>query len=133
MGIRLVAGDMLKPETYRDEVLQTDVAIHCAQLSPAGRYTRKSKERINAADRLMTETLAGACLQSGKALLYTSGCFNYGDYGADWINEETPARPSPLGEGHHAMVEYLMNLHHRQGLKVTVLTAGFVYGPGGLF
>ena len=133
LGVSIVVGDMLKPETYLKEVKEADVTIHCAQLGTSGKYTRKSKERINEADKIMTEALAGQCLRHNKALIYTSGCFNYGDHGDQWITEASPANPSPLGEGHHAMVEYLLGMHREKGLKVTVLTAGFVYGPGGLF
>ena len=133
LGVNLVVGDMLKPESYRQEVQKNEVTIHCAQLTVKGRYTKKAKRLINEADRIMTEVIAEECLQHEKSMIYTSGCFNYGDHGDDWITEATPANPSPLGEGHHAMVEYLMKLHRERGLNVTIITAGFVYGPGGLF
>ncbi len=132
-GVTLVVGDMLDPETYAPEIRKNDTVIHCAQLTVKGRYTQKSKQRINTADRIMTEALAQECLRYEKAFIYTSGCFNYGNHGDAWITEDTPANPSPLGEGHHAMVEYLMKKHRDHQLKVAVITAGFVYGPGGLF
>ncbi len=108
LGARIVVGDMLKPETYLKEVKLTEVTIHCAQLSTPGRYTKKSKAQINQADKIMTQALASQCLLDNKAFIYTSGCFNYGDHGEHWITEATLANPSPLGEGHHAMVEYLL-------------------------
>lgn len=133
LGVQLVVGDMLDGETYRQEVRKNDTIIHSAQLTVKGRYTKKSKQLINGADKMMTETLVKECLQHNKALIYTSGCFNYGDHGEKWISEDTPGDPSPLGEGHHAMVAYLMKEHQDNKLKVSIITAGFVYGPGGLF
>ncbi|HEX8528384.1 MAG TPA: hypothetical protein VF646_00110, partial [Cytophagales bacterium] len=41
--------------------------------------------------------------------------------------------PSPLGEGHFRTVEMLNRLHQSRGLKVIIITSGFVYGAGGLF
>ena len=131
--VRLIVGDMREPDTYVAEAGRNAVTIHCAQLTVPGRFTSRAKHRINAADRIMTEALAEVCRTNGTTLLYTSGCFNYGDCGESWITEATPANPSPLGEGHQAMVDYLMKQHRRNGLRVVVLTAGFVYGPGGLF
>lgn len=132
-GVHLERGDMLAPDTYRPLVVGADVVIHAAQLSVGGRFTRATQRQINEADALMTTTLADECLRHGKKLVYASGCFNYGDHGDAWIDETSAASPSPLGEGHHAMVQYLLDRHQRERLRVTIVTAGFVYGPGGLF
>lgn len=126
-------GEMAAAQTYLPVVPTVDAVVQAAQLSVQGRFTNASKQRINQADQHMTLALAQACLQYDKRLVYTSGCFNYGDHGATWIDETTPAIPSPLGEGHAAVVAQLLALHHQQGLDVIVLSPGFVYGPGGLF
>lgn len=126
-------GEMLQPATYLGIVPTVDAVIQAAQLSVSGRFTSRSKEQINRADETMTLALAEACLQYSKRLLYTSGCFNYGDHGAAWIDERTPATPSPLGEGHARVVDRLLALHRTRGLDAVVLSPGFVYGAGGLF
>lgn len=126
-------GDMASSETYLSVVPTVDVIIQAAQLSVKGRFTKASQDKVNAADEAMTMALAEACLEHGKRLIYTSGCFNYGDHGADWIDETTPANPSPLGEGHARVVAQLLALHQNKGLNVLILSPGFVYGPGGLF
>lgn len=133
LGATLVVGDMLQPASYVSQVAAADVVIHCAQLTMGGRLTKRAIATINQADATMTNALAEACLAHDKALLYTSGYFNYGDHGDAWITETTPTKPSPLGVGHQQMVEYLFGLHRQHGLRVAVLTAGFVYGAGGLF
>lgn len=132
-GMTPQLGEMTLPQTYVPVVPTVDAVIQTAQLSTRGRFTNASKAKINEADKAMTLALANACIQHDKVLIYTSGCFNYGDHGTTWINEQTRANPSPLGEGHAHVVTELMRLHQNEDLKLLVLSPGFVYGPGGLF
>lgn len=132
-GMTPIVGEMTSPETYLSVIPTVDAVIQTAQLSVKGRFTNANKDKINQADESMTLALAKACLQHGKLIIYTSGCFNYGDHGTNWIDEDTPSNPSPLGEGHALVVSQLMSLHKNEGLKLVVLSPGFVYGPGGLF
>lgn len=133
LGATFTIGDMLKPDSYEGIVSTVDAVIHTAQYGIQGRFTRQKFKQIEQADVLMTSTLAQACLQHGKKLLYTSGVFNYGDHGDEWITEQTPLHPSPLGEAHTKMAEELLSLFREQHLHVIILSPGFVYGPGGLF
>lgn len=132
-GMVAQIGEMTDPQTYIPIVATADAVIQTAQLGVTGRFTDASKDKINRADEDMTLTLARACIEQDKVLIYTSGCFNYGDHGTDWIDEHTPATPSPLGEGHAQVVTQLMTLHKKENLKLLVISPGFVYGPGGLF
>lgn len=132
-GAALAVGEMLRPDTYVPKVSEVDAVVHTAQYGTSGRLTRAKLEQVKAADEIMTKALAQACLEQRKRLVYTSGCFNYGDHGDAWITETTPETPSPLGEGHHDLTNYLLGLHQQDGLEVIILAPGFVYGPGGLF
>lgn len=129
-GAELVVGDMLVPDTYASAVEKVDAVVHTAQLGSAGRLTAARARRIRFADHVMTTALADVCAAAGKRLVYTSGCFNYGNRGDEWITEATPFAPSPLGVGHAAEVTAL---RQRDGLDLVVVSPGFVYGPGGLF
>jgi dihydroflavonol-4-reductase len=131
-GAELAVGDMLDPSSYRPLVERVDAVVHTAQYAAGGRLTAARHARLRGADHVMTEALAQECQARGKRLVYTSGCFNYGDRGAEPITEDTPFAPSPLGRGHAAEVLALRE-RHRAGLDVVVLSPGFVYGPGGLF
>ena len=133
LGATFTVGDMLKPASYEGIVQTVDAVIHTAQYGIQGRFTRKKFKQIEQADMLMTRTLSRACLAHNKKLLYTSGVFNYGDHGQEWITERTPLHPSPLGEAHTKMVEELLTVYREQHLRVIILSPGFVYGPGGLF
>ena len=132
-GAALAVGEMLEPDTYTPLVGEVDAVVHTAQYGTSGRLTRAKLEQVKAADATMTKALAQQCLELHKRLVYTSGCFNYGDHGDAWLTEATPETPSPLGEGHHDLTTYLLDLHRQNGLDVVVLAPGFVYGPGGLF
>ena len=132
LGATLVVGDMEQPTGYVSQVAKVDVVIHCAQLTTEGRLTKRKIAAINRADATMTEALAEACLEHDKSLLYTSGYFGYGDHGDAWITETTLTNPTPLGVGHQRMVEYLIGLQRQHGLRAAFVTAGFVYGAGGL-
>ena len=132
-GMRVAIGDMLDPESYVPLVAEVDAVVQAAQQGVSGRMTRAKVERINEADERMTLALAEACIEHGRLLVYTNGCFGYGDHGDEWITERTPLAPSPMGVGHALVVARLRDLHERRRLRLVVLTAGFVYGPGGLF
>lgn len=132
-GVRLHRGDMRDPGTYAPLVADVDAVVHAAQLAVAGRLTPRRAERLFAADALMTQALADACLTHGRRLVYTGGCFDWGDHGERWIDEDTPAIPSPMGVGHARQARHLQVRHDRDGLDVVRLAPGFVYGPGGLF
>lgn len=132
-GMTTQVGEMVSPQTYLSVIPSIDAVIQAAQLSVGGRFTNASKDKVNQADEIMSLALAKECIQHDKILVYTSGCFNYGDHGANWISENTLPNPSPLGEGHAHVVAKLVSLQKSKGLKLLILSPGFVYGPGGLF
>lgn len=129
-GADLRRGDMTDPATYVPLVGEVDAVVHAAQKAVGGRLTRRRAEEIFAADALMTAELATACRAGGKRLLYTGGCFDWGDRGEEWITEETPLTPSPMGVGHARQARVLDAM---ADLDVVRVSPGFVYGPGGLF
>ncbi|MER7758942.1 NAD-dependent epimerase/dehydratase family protein [Streptomyces sp. NPDC097619] len=131
-GVRVHTADMLRPETYTGLAASHDAVVHAAQLRTTGRLSAARLARMRTADRVMTTTLAEDCLRHGTRLLYTGGAFVYGDHGRDWIDEDTPHTPAPLGVGHAAGAALLKTLGAR-GLDAVTLYAGFAYGPGGNF
>ena len=131
-GVVLHAGDMREPASYVPVVGQVDSVVQAAQLSTSGRVTRGRAAQVFAAEHTMTTALANACLDHGRRLMYTGGCFDWGDHGDDWITEETALSPSPMGEGHAREARLLQRMHAERGLDVVRLNPGFVYGPGGL-
>ncbi len=126
-------GDMLVPATYVPLVEDVDAVVHAAQLAIPGRLTPARSGQLFDADAVMTQALADECVRQGKRLVYTGGCFDWGDHGEEWVDEATPLTPSPMGVGHARQAEYLDGRHRNDGLDVVRLSPAFVYGPGGLF
>jgi len=131
-GVKLHHGDMRDPASYVPLVTQVDAVVQAAQLSTSGRVTKARTQAVFAAEHTMTAALAQACLEHGRRLLYTGGCFDWGDHGEEWITEDTALSPSPMGEGHAREAGLLQQMHSERGLDVVRLNPGFVYGPGGL-
>src|SRR5450631_37787 len=92
-GVSLHAGDMREPGTYVPLVGQVDAVVQAAQLSTAGRVTRAKAQAVFAAEHIMTSALSQACLDQQKRLVYTGGCFDWGDCGEEMITELTPLSP----------------------------------------
>lgn len=130
-GARVVRADMRSPATFESLVSRADAVVHAAQLNTRMPVTTRRLRRMARADEVMTTALARECASQGKRLLYTSGCFIYGDHRGDWITERTPLNPSPLGRHHAAHVGMLQR--HSPRLDVVIACLGFVYGPGGTF
>lgn len=131
-GMTVLEGDMTAPASYVPTVEGVDAVIHTAQLAVPGRLTPARAREVFRADAVMTSPLAGACVRSNRRLVYTGGCFDWGDRGEAWIDEATPLDPSPMGVGHARQARFLDEAHTREGLDVVRLSPGFVYGPGGL-
>jgi nucleoside-diphosphate-sugar epimerase len=124
---------MLRPETYVPIVGEVDAVIDAAQIPTVGRFGTAKLKAVQEADHVMTGALAAECIAKKRRFIYTSGVFSYGDRGDQWITEETPFNPSPLGVGHASEIGRLRELNASEGLDNVVVSAGFVIGPGGLF
>ena len=116
---------MREPATYVPLVGEVDSVVQAAQLSTAERVTRAPAAEVFAAEHTMTAALAHACLDQGRRLLYTGGCFDWGDHGDKWITEDPALSPSPMGEGHAREARLLQRMHAEQGLDVRAAEPGF--------
>jgi hypothetical protein len=94
------------------------------QLSTAGRVTRAKAQAVFAAEHIMTSAVSDPCLDRHKRLVYTGGCFDWGDRGEEMITELTPLSPSPMGQGHAREAAALQRLHDERGLDVVRLNPG---------
>jgi nucleoside-diphosphate-sugar epimerase len=128
-GFEVVVGDLTRPETYRAAVEAADCVVHAGQRRTRGRITDRQVRLLAETDATAVATIAAAARAGGTRVVYTSGAFVFGDHGADWVDEDTPFTPVPLGTYHAAGVRALRAAE----VDLRVLTLGFVYGPGGNF
>jgi nucleoside-diphosphate-sugar epimerase len=85
---------------------------------------------MHESDALMTRTLAAACLQQQKLMLYTSGALAHVGEGEASLQSAPGSRPCRLALGHANMVRELRSMHRERGLAVRIVSPGFVYGVG---
>jgi nucleoside-diphosphate-sugar epimerase len=126
-----VIGDMWQPATYEPLVSRVDAVIHTAQQTLRGRWTRRQISAMHRSDAVMTRVLAQACRAQSKRFIYTSGALTHVGHDGQWLDPAVPPRPCRLAQGHAAMVRELQAMHDDHGLRVMIISPGFVYGPGG--
>jgi nucleoside-diphosphate-sugar epimerase len=118
--VRVVAGNLNRPATYRAELAACDVCITTALdfADPAG------------TDRLLFEVLRNLPAKAdGKRLfIYTTGALVYGKVPAGVLDEATPGNPAhPL----HFRLELEQEVFELDNLRTVVVRPGFLYGLDG--
>lgn len=119
--VRLVVGDVSDPESYHDEVRESDVVIHTA-------FDRK---RLRETDRALMQVLREAPAPQGRArrrLIYTTGSSILGNTSVPVLDETTPPNPQyPLAFRCELEREALA----LENVGVTVLRPCFMFGNDG--
>ena len=129
-GIRLIEGDLLRPESLASAVADMDAVYHLAVLghfnegaSGADDFTRTNVKGTGA--------LFQACLDAGVArVVYTSTSAALGFVKAKVIDENSEPNPlTPYGES-KLEADRLVRDFAVRGLPVVTLRFTHVYGPG---
>ena len=146
-AVRTLAGDVTRPAPLRAALRRVDVLYHAAALTRVGLppkdYPRLERANVEATRALLT--LAG---EAGVSrIIYTSTLAVYGDTGASLsgptglsgssqpVYEATPLPAALPGASayahskHRAHTQVVLPLI-QQGLPVTVVCPGLLYGPG---
>jgi len=121
MGIEAVAGRLDDPASLAAAARGCEVIVHAALGSGADRFEQ---------DRAAVESLIGAARAGGggTAVLYTSGCWIYGDTAGRIADETTKVNPgsyAPLRPGTERLVL------EADGARGIVLRPGCLYGGAG--
>ena len=119
--IRLVAGDLRRPATYRTELAACQVCLSCALdfLDPAG------------TDRLLLETLRGLPTTADgtkRLLVYTTCSTGYG-----WVPQRllTESTPGNLAHPLHFRMELEQEVFQLDNVRTVVVRPGLLYGQDG--
>jgi nucleoside-diphosphate-sugar epimerase len=122
-GIEPLDGDLGDAASLRRGVALADAVIHAgATRGPA------MAETDRAAVEAMLEPLAG----SGKAFVYTSGAFVYGDTGDGVVDETHPLSATSIIVWRQAVERDVVAAAQR-GVRSVVIRVPLVYGNGGSF
>ena len=128
-GLNVVAGDVSRPEEWRDAMQGCDLVIHTAAIV-TNNVTRAEAWRVNV---LGTRCVLDAARQAGvKRFVHVSSLaamrFNEGDHAAD---ESAPVMPTgnPYVDTKIASEHVVLAAHAKGEIPCTVIRPADVYGP----
>jgi len=133
--VRTLAGDITRPNSLRAGMRGADVVYHLAALHriglPPKDYERLA--RINVDGTRAVLTLAGEL--GVPRIIYTSTLAAYGQAGG--LVNEAASPPTPPRESAYAQSKYRAHFEvarplQAQGLPLTIVVPGLLYGPGDL-
>jgi len=128
-GIKLVEGDLGDPAGWAQAAWGRAAVVHCA-FHQAENGVELDRRTIASSRDLLRG-------QVGATLVYTSGCWVYGDT-ADTVDEAAELKPAKL-VGWRPAHEKLALEAAKDGVRAVVVRPGIVYGgahggiPGGFF
>jgi nucleoside-diphosphate-sugar epimerase len=118
-----VMGDMSDPASYKDAAARCQVLIHCAA---------EYSERYVELDRRTVDSLLKSAQDSGlpRLLVYTSGCWCYGNTGPEAADESAPLNPPDMTKA-RVETEKTVLSGNRGQVHTIILRPGCVYGGAG--
>jgi nucleoside-diphosphate-sugar epimerase len=129
-NIKLVQGDLSNPGGYAASAYGSAAIVHCAQQQGEG-SVELDKKTVTAARDLLRG-------QVGATLVYTSGCWVYGETGDTVADETAELKPAKI-VGWRPAHEKLALEAAKDGIRSIVVRPGVVYGgakggiPAGFF
>jgi nucleoside-diphosphate-sugar epimerase len=122
-GIRPILADVTRPETLRG-LPPAETAVYCVGFDPAGGKTRREVYAEGLRHVL-------AALSDVRRVILISSTGVYGDAAGQWVDEDSPCRPTrDAGRALLAAEELLMA--HPLGRSSVILRLAGLYGPGRL-
>lgn len=118
-----VVGTLQEPATWRDRAASCHALVHCAM-----DYAAKTFELDRGAVRVLSEI--GGRKGNAKTLVYTSGCWVYGDTGDRRVDESSPTNPAKLVAARIENEGFVLSCA-RPELATIVIRPGCVYGGSG--
>jgi nucleoside-diphosphate-sugar epimerase len=119
-GTASVDGDLAQPRSLLAAAKNADAVIFAAQVTDDNTFLVESKALA---------TLAAALEGTGKAFVYCSGVWVYGDTGGAVADEAFPLNPVPL-VARRPELEQLVLATGTRGARAVVIRPGLVFGRG---
>lgn len=124
MGAQTLRGDLQEPELWIDQALECGAWIHVASTFA---------DDMEIIDKHLVSVLT-QCLNAKEQslrLLYTGGCWLYGETGDQVATEETPFNPLKF---YRWMIEFSQSLLNERSLSTAIIHPAMVYHEeGGVF
>lgn len=121
--VRPVVGSLEEPRAWIESARESEVLIHCAaEFSP-----RMAELDARAIDALLE---AARSASRARLIVYTSGCWIYGDTGGVAVNEASPLNPFAMVRWRVGHEEKILDADGGP-LRTLILRPGCVYGGRG--
>lgn len=121
-GDRAVAASLEAPESLAEAAKRADAVIHAAGAVGSAEWPGR--------DRAAVEAMLGALAGSGKAFLYTSGVWVFGDTDGRMVGEIARLKPPAMVAWRPAVEELVLESKER-GVAAMVMRPGMVFGRKG--
>lgn len=128
-GARIVSGDLTDRSALACLVEKAEAVVHVAAVYRTAGHPDSYYRDVNVGG---TERLLEASVRAGARLfVHTSTVGVHGDVKHPPADENAPFAPGDIYQVTKAEAEVLaLRAHGRQGLRVTVVRPGAIYGPG---
>jgi dihydroflavonol-4-reductase len=131
LGVEVVAGDVLEPETVEAAARGCDVVYHAAGVNG---FCMRDPGPMRAANVTGTENVIGACARAGvRRVVYTSSAAVIGEAAGVVATEDTPHRGWFLSEyerSKHDAEAAAVREAERHGIELVCVNPASVQGPG---
>jgi dihydroflavonol-4-reductase len=131
LGVEVVAGDVLEPETVEAASRGCDVVYHAAGVNG---FCMRDPGPMRAANVTGTENVIGACARAGvRRVVYTSSAAVIGEAAGVVATEDTPHRGWFLSEyerSKHDAEAVAVREAERHGVELVCVNPASVQGPG---
>ncbi len=131
LGVEVVAGDVLEPETVEAAARGCDIVYHAAGVNG---FCMRDPGPMRAANVTGTENVIGACARAGvRRVVYTSSAAVIGEAAGVVATEDTPHRGWFLSEyerSKHDAEEAAVRESERHGIELVCVNPASVQGPG---
>lgn len=131
---RVIAGDISSPGGWQDAFSGAEIAVHTAALvSMSAPRDRARFWRVNAVGTRSVLDTARRC--GVRRVVVLSSIVVFGNDFPDQVDESYPVRPTgvPYTDTKIACEQIALAAHAQDGLEVTVVRPGDVYGPGSVW
>ena len=123
-GLAWIAADLTQPDTLRD--LPTGITHVLYTAAPNARTEADYRAVYRDGLERLLQAVASSALQR---VLFVSSTAVYGDYGAQWIDEETPTAPKSFNGRVLLETEQWLQSQRAQFETLSLRLSG-IYGPG---
>lgn len=136
LPIKIVQGDILNPESFREAVRGTEIFYHAAFLYTLPAIGIKKEPRMDAVNVQGTKNAVEVAKAAGvKKFVFTSSVYTIGQLGEHITADEKDEIPPGKEIGHYGRTkriaeDYVLKKAREEGFPAVVVNPSAIFGPG---